>query len=378
MANLKAGPRRRISLLAYALAASFASGCSVWPESLRPLPDVSPQRRQRANEAAKAFDEQREAAEYQAAESCWKRDDVDGCRVLLQRLLKHNPQHREGGLLMTQVLLGDGKTEEARRQLEPLKQKYPDDPAVLHTAGLLLEAEGNSPEAVRCFELATKLAPSNEVYALSYEAAVAEPPSDSPAPRTAARPVAVIAAADESEGGESGNDARIGDATTDDAAARNGLPAQTSSRRRINMPATARELVERGGRALAAGSADNAKTFFHRACEAAPDDPQIPLSAVVLALREDELELALQTAEQGVRTFPESASLYRALGTAQYRLADYKGAKASFEQALALDNSSALSYFLMGSTLEKLGRTEAARTYFVRAQRLDPKCCVRR
>jgi tetratricopeptide (TPR) repeat protein len=43
-----------------------------------------------------------------------------------------------------------------------------------------------------------------------------------------------------------------------------------------------------------------------------------------------------------------------------------------------LDNTHALSYFLMGSTLAKLGEREAAAKHFEQARALDPKFALRR
>jgi tetratricopeptide (TPR) repeat protein len=101
-------------------------------------------------------------------------------------------------------------------------------------------------------------------------------------------------------------------------------------------------------------------------------------AACVSAIKHDELELAVEIAQSGIKAFPESAGLYRALGTAQYRLGDLTEAKAACEQALSLDKAHPLSYFLMGSTLKKLGQTEAAEQYFRQARQLDARYSARR
>ena len=63
------------------------------------------------------------------------------------------------------------------------------------------------------------------------------------------------------------------------------------------------------------------------------------------------------------------------LGMAQFQCGDYGAAQASFGRAIALDKSSALAYFLMGSALARMGESQAARPYFDEAARLDPRYC---
>ena len=58
---------------------------------------------------------------------------------------------------------------------------------------------------------------------------------------------------------------------------------------------------------------------------------------------------------------------------AQYRLGDYAAAQVAIAQGLSLDKSDALAYFLMGSTLARLGQAEAAERQFAEAARLDPR-----
>jgi tetratricopeptide (TPR) repeat protein len=74
-----------------------------------------------------------------------------------------------------------------------------------------------------------------------------------------------------------------------------------------------------------------------------------------------------------VQGFPRSAHLYQALAVAYYRRGDYASSQVAAQQALSLDNSSALSYFLVGSALARLGRAEAAEVHLRQARRLDPR-----
>ena len=94
----------------------------------------------------------------------------------------------------------------------------------------------------------------------------------------------------------------------------------------------------------------------------------------MIALRHERADLAAEIATAcTVRQFPKSAEAFRILGTAQYRLGRYRAAQSALATALSLDNSSGLSYFLMGCTLNKLGKPDAAAGQFARAAELDPR-----
>jgi Flp pilus assembly protein TadD len=109
-----------------------------------------------------------------------------------------------------------------------------------------------------------------------------------------------------------------------------------------------------------------------------PHDPQIPIAAAVSALRRNQPDVAVALLEPSLKRFAESAALRRILGAAYYRLGDYESSQVVLQQALSLDKSSALSYFLMGCTLAKLGQTAAAETHFRQARRLDARYGIRR
>jgi tetratricopeptide (TPR) repeat protein len=103
-----------------------------------------------------------------------------------------------------------------------------------------------------------------------------------------------------------------------------------------------------------------------------PNDPQIPISATVAALEANQPETAASIARLGIAFHPSCAGLHRTLGAALYRTGNYASSQVALQQALSLDNSSALSYFLMGCVSEKLGDAEAAESHFARATELDP------
>jgi Tfp pilus assembly protein PilF len=58
---------------------------------------------------------------------------------------------------------------------------------------------------------------------------------------------------------------------------------------------------------------------------------------------------------------------------AYYRGGDVASSQRAFEEALRLDSSSGLSYFLMGCALAKLGQVDAAENHFRQARSIDPR-----
>jgi len=344
------------------------SGCADVPKPSDWIADVRPQRVQRATDASKSFDTQREQSEYQAAVTQFQQGDTKACRTILEGLLKRNPKHRDARLLLAESSLLEHQPAPAREQLQLALKECPNDPELLHTMGLAAEMEDQSDEAVDWFERAAKLAPDNGLYAMSFESAVED--------RAAGAAVATD--------GEDGASSRrktpaAAEATHASHESRDDWPNELDGgpRAQAGLPA-AKDLIARGGAALAAGAVETARGYFDRASKAAPSDEGIRISAVVTALRHDELDLAAELAENGLEQFPESAGLYRVLGTARYRRGDLHAAKSSLERAVALDDSSGLAYFLLGSTLAKLGESKSAEWYLNQAQRLDPRFASRR
>lgn len=143
----------------------------------------------------------------------------------------------------------------------------------------------------------------------------------------------------------------------------------------VDGPAAA--LFAQARAALQAGRVAEAEAYLHQAEARDPHNPQIPLAAGVLALKHGQPELGLRILRGAKQRFPDSAALDRQLAVAHYRLGDYKAAQAALEDALSLDNSSALSYFLLGCTLAKLGAHASAEECFRQARRIDPQYAAR-
>jgi tetratricopeptide (TPR) repeat protein len=97
------------------------------------------------------------------------------------------------------------------------------------------------------------------------------------------------------------------------------------------------------------------------------------LRAAAGRLQSNRPEEAEQLAQQGISAYPRDPRFLSALATARYRRGRYEGALEAAGQSLALDNSSALSYFLLGATWEKLGDPESAGWYYRQANRIDSK-----
>ena len=109
-----------------------------------------------------------------------------------------------------------------------------------------------------------------------------------------------------------------------------------------------------------------------------PDELETAIAAAVSTLQANRPDLAVTLLEDVKGRFCSSARLYRILGTAHYRVGNYASSEVALRQALSLDKSNALSYFLMGCTLAKLGQTESAETHFRRAGQLNPSYAQRR
>jgi len=123
---------------------------------------------------------------------------------------------------------------------------------------------------------------------------------------------------------------------------------------------------------LASGAPQAAASLCREVYAAKPNDPNIRVTCAAMLIKHNEPERALPLLRAAVVKFPTHAGLCRLLAVALYRVGSYDDAVARFERAVSLDKSDALSYFLLGIALDKVGRpTEARRNYGV-ASRLDP------
>jgi len=89
------------------------------------------------------------------------------------------------------------------------------------------------------------------------------------------------------------------------------------------------------------------------------------------ALQSNQPNVALDVLGDSLSRLPDSAALWRTLGAVHLQGGDFQSAQSALYQALSLDNSSPLAYFLMGQTLQSLGQREQARRNFQAAADLD-------
>lgn len=368
--------------------------------------DITQKRQQRAEEAVRAFESKRDFAEFQAALGRWNQSGAKDCEEGLQRLLQRNPNHRDARLLMAELYLTNNRPQAAFSQAEQALRAHPDDARVQYTVGLLLDATGQSSGALAYYERATKLDPDNELYGVSYHTALqaakqAEAPTagstgpSSDLSNTSPQPA--LSAPDPTAQYAKPLPLPAGQATASAVAASpaDHTPGPPTSLRFVSHTETAdrRErvdsadvagtdpvaaLVRKGHAALAAGAPEVAASYFREAAASRPNNPQIPISAAVAALRYNQPDLAIGLLRPVEERFSGSAQVHRILGAAHYRLGDYKSSQVALQQALSLDKSSALSYLLMGCTLAKLGQFESAEAHLRQARTINPGYAVRR
>ncbi len=403
-----------------------------------PSSESPTQKRQRRAEAAvRRFEQQRDFAEYQSALFSLNHGDPETCESTLRRLCRRNPDHREARLLLAQLAIEEGRNEEAVENLVDLAGRQPLDAQVQHALGLAFDAQGDEASAAACYERASVLAPDEEVYQASLEAAIAavEPTAPSPDNTVKAMPASaeplpseVVPIPHDREFERTLASVFPGSPAAQRTAAQNAvawhgpaeelpvaaadfvvadglassscLPSREAALARavepgrnpdhpVVKPASlaqpeptaalptdgerAKDLAEAARQAAKLGRKDEAARHFRRAVAANPYDPQISIQAATCALRLDDADLAAEMARDGLQRHPRSAALHRVLAVTYYRLGDYAGSQVSAQQALSLDKSSALSYFLLGSALARMGQTEAAATHLRQACRLDPR-----
>jgi len=414
-------------------------GCASLQALAPPVEDVSEKRRERSRECAEEFGRHRDVAELEAARVRWDEGNACGCAEILGRILARSPDHFEVRLLLAEALLADNRPSEAITCLEPALADHPTDARAHHLMGSLLDSIGHKAKALVYYEQAMTLQPNDEVYAVCYQALASEEAADGPqqaevrpqdasgdglpaSPGVPALSEAIPAAsADRAEdveprrpptirilSAEKGTSPRSGGtspgasrSSRSNASRSDALSPQESPKRLVPdttdsgrigdtgsaagtaytsdmTDASAAELIEQGLSAMADGTTALAFACFREAMALRPDDPQIPISAATSALGHNQPEVAVALLEPLLEVFADSAAIRRVLGAAYYRLGDYKSSQVVLQQALSLDKSNGLSYFLMGCTLAKLGHRTAAETHFVQARRLDPRYGFRR
>ena len=347
-----------------------------------------------------------------AAASAWQRGDAQTCEKSLVQLLGRNPNYRRAQLLLADLYLFNGDADKAIEELTKAVASDPKDPNAQHSLAEALDAAGRHSEALAHYEAATKMEPTNELYALSFKSATGAivPTTVQATNQNVSRPTNAATATNQPTTQFANPASNIDDWLRpmhfDTAAS-----PPDSTPQLMNVPISVAPIstvpISAGpiDRPIATGSAaavqrvNNAQASpsSHPAqpvVQAARDVPlptenikpavaefepavvpqirQNPLDKAVAALASGDNDAAIDAASRGLASRPdEAAQLYRVLGAAHYRRGQYEVAQAALAQALSLDKSDALAYFLMGSTLEKLGEHEAAAKHLAEAARLD-------
>jgi tetratricopeptide (TPR) repeat protein len=424
----------RTGWLAIVWLSLVAAGCTNLNEARQNIarnqaPDVGPIREKRTEELARDFDRNRDNAQFEAAASCWQRGDVEGSKTMLIQLLQRNPNYRRARFVLADIYLFNGDSKLAIDQLRQVVESNSNDPMAHYALAQVLDATGQRSEALEHYSKAMQLDPKNEVYSLSYNTAQAASRSEavlantSPPVAAPLKPVQAKRAA-----GLTLTERPMPPTSTSSAqATSNGKPLQTQSVKLASVdewvrpidlgtsstpndkpqsesskntasvmavkaaPSSAVPVVaapvavrapeahaeQRSEEHSANGEPGLATAASYSVVSTNPADRQSlqnPLQRAVDALARGDTEGAIQWATAGLAQSPQQpAPLYRLLGAAHYRRGEYQAAQIALGQALSLDKPDALSYFLMGSTLSKLGQSETAARCFAEAARLDPR-----
>lgn len=379
--NYPIGWASRLMLIGVALSA----GCRSVPLPKPPSGDVAAEKRERDAVAIEQFETNRNFAEFQAARIAYERGDFRNSRTGLESLLRRVPRHRDARLLLAVVLSDQGEHAEALAQAQTTVDDFPNDPDAHRALGHLLEELNQHEDAWAHFDRAEKLAAQTNT-ALADGSLLAETtpakgmetsPGTSPGqnvPHAGLNPASSVVAASGIEAKDPGRSAPSArekstmvmlDGCTDRNDGINGGSCPP------NGPDAA-GLVRQGEQAMAAGDTDRALVCFRQAVGLEPNNPHIPTLAAVAALRQNRPEVAVTVAQESRGRFPRWMPLLQTLGTAYYRQGDYLSSQLVLRQALSLDKSDALAYFLLGCTHDKLGQSGDAEACFAEARRIDP------
>ncbi len=367
----------------------WASGCAWWP---RPdTLDLGQERHDRKREAIEEFESRRNEAQLLAARHAWDQGDAEHCRESLESLLGRDPQHREAGLLQVELELLEGNLAHAQAAVERLATAYPGDPEVLlanESVRLAAQQPAHPPGLGEAIELDRPPVPGDlvgdepEIF-LASQAELTEMEPGPPSPRDSgvrhassyegdSPRVTVVGGTERlpaprrSQSGTGAAHPGRSDGAAARATARHSL---TDEQARI---------LEQAHLQWEQGNPDAAREQIERILTDHPDDLAVTMAAGVWALRHEQPEWAIAWMAPRRAVGARSAAFQRVLGTAYLRADQAAQAEEYLRRSLRLDSSAGLTYFLLGSCLERLGKTEAAERHFAQAARLEPRLTVRR
>jgi Tfp pilus assembly protein PilF len=155
----------RSTLLSIALVwtASLA-GCANWKQQVALSSPVSKVREERHDAAVKAFEEQRDQAQLQAALDRYQQGDISGCEARLRSLIARRPDFTEAHVQLAELAWSFNNGDEAEAEYLAALKLAPNRADVHHALGLVLQAGGRAAEARDHLERACQLDPQNEGY----------------------------------------------------------------------------------------------------------------------------------------------------------------------------------------------------------------------
>jgi tetratricopeptide (TPR) repeat protein len=138
------------------------TGCAGWKERLTDK-GVSESREERAAQAIRDFEQQRDAAQYQAALDRWRQADAARAESQMAALVARRPELFEARLRLAEMLSarGEAAAEEHFRAVIANDESCAE---AHHGFGLMLDGLGRREEALRHLQRATEIEPANEAY----------------------------------------------------------------------------------------------------------------------------------------------------------------------------------------------------------------------
>ena len=336
------------------------------------------------------------------AAAAWDAGRKAECERAVAEILAGEPKHIEANILQVEIDLDAGRHDEARDRIEHLAIRNPHDAQVRRACGLVYEALGDSVRAASAFSAAealelgaiedttprsqlakqearAKATSPGTIQMVSSSTSTVElkPERDASSPAAASR--AIPATVDDPKPAvAAANAPQVLTADSFTPAlpilGPEGAEKRTGPKPRLS----AQQLVEKGEVFLKAGQYDDARRELSAAISANSCVVKTASAAALAPLKYEQSELALTLAREGLKKFPDSAGLHRIEGTAALRLGRHLEAEAALRHSLNLDNSQALTYFLLGSVYERLGNQEASARHLSQAARLDRRYALRK
>jgi tetratricopeptide (TPR) repeat protein len=347
-----------------------------------------------------------EPTPIERAAAAWDAGRKAECEQAVGEILAREPKHIEANILQVEIDLDAGRHDEARDRIEHLAIRNPHDAQVRRACGLVYEALGDTARAASAFSAAEAL----ELGAIEdttprSQLAKAEARAKAASPGTiqmVSSSTSTVELKPEREASQPADASSVDSAPV--AASLPEAPAQNSppsapkvlaaetftpalpilgpeAAEPVGGPKTrrsARQLVDKGEVFLKAGQYDDARRELSAAISSKSCEVKTASAAALAPLKYEQSELALALAREGLKKYPDSAGLHRIEGTAALRLGRHLEAEAALRHSLNLDNSQALTYFLLGSVYERLGNQEASARHLSQAARLDRRYAQRK